>query len=97
MVDPIDVVTLEILDDVLAVVVVVAGIDQHCVAVWTDDERGDRLADVDVMNFDRPISRWLRRVVSAVWLRGRLVTGDPARTAGKYDQPDDNEQSGVVP
>jgi len=41
MIDPGDIVCLEILQDILTVIVVVASIDEHCVAVGIDDKGTD--------------------------------------------------------
>ena len=59
VIDPINIVSLEILQDIFAIIVVVTGIDEHRFTSWTDHERSDRLADVDEGHGNRALSRRL--------------------------------------
>ena len=58
IVDAVDVVSSQILKDVLAIIVEIARIDEHRLAGRADEQRAARLTDIDVVYLERAVRRW---------------------------------------
>jgi len=94
VVDPCDVVSSEILEYVFPVVVVVARVDEHRLAVGFDNERTHGLPDVDVVNFERAVGRCDIRPAIRCCIGGYRVTERCTRAAGENDDTHEKKHMG---